>query len=377
MRTLCVEGWRFLHHSYAVVNQWQLLSLLKRNDLSLSVRDVPYFHQEWTARKGLFSPEQERRLESIPMLAPEEITDATLRISVPFDFSLRPKGRTVVFGTSEYKVVEERARKAPPDLEQLSRSDFLLITPSRWSREGFLRLGIPDEQIAVIPHGVDPQTFRPTIEGKAARDAAKLPGFTFANLSAMTDNKGIDLLLRAFLVVVEKHPDTRLLLKGSDDLYKSEGLLQRTIRGLPDGAANRLEGRIVYAGNAATMDSVAIFYQLADAYVSPYRGEGFNLPVLEASACGTPVICTKGGSTDDFMNEDTARFIESRPAETVIRPGVGGFGLEPDLDHLIHLMFAVMEDTEWRARAARVGPVRAAKKFSWDLAVEKLLHAIF
>ena len=201
-----------------------------------------------------------------------------LRMSFPFDFSLMPRGRTVLFGASEYKIIEERARKAPPDIEELSRSDFLLITPSRWSREGFLRLGIPDDQIVVIPHGVDPGTFRPSHEGKAARESAKLPGFTFANLSAMTDNKGVDLLLRAFAVVVEKHPDTRLLLKGSDDLYKSESLLQRTIRGLPAGAANRLEGRIVYAGNAATMDSIATFYQLADAYVSPYRARGVQSP---------------------------------------------------------------------------------------------------
>jgi glycosyltransferase involved in cell wall biosynthesis len=377
MRRLCVEGWRFLHHSYALVNQWQLLSLLKRNDLSLTIRDAPCFQPDWTERKGLFTPEQERQLESIPVLAPGETPDATLRISYPFDFSLEPKGRTVLFATSEYKVIEERALKAPPDIEALSRSDFVLVTPSRWSREGILGLGLRDERIVVVPHGVDCGTFRPSGEGKAAREAANLPGFTFANLSAMTTNKGIDLLLRAFAVVVEKHPGARLLLKGSDDLYQSESFLMRTIRGLPEGAASRLEGRIVYAGNAATMASIAIFYQLADAYVSPYRGEGFNLPVLEASACGTPVICTKGGSTDDFMNEDTARFIESRPGEVVIRPGVKGFGLEPDLDHLIHLMLEVMEDREWRERARRVGPSRAATEFSWDLAVDKLLRAVF
>lgn len=376
MRTLCVEGWRFLHHSYAVVNQWQLLSLLKRNDLTLSVRDAPYFQPEWTARKGLFSPEQESLLESIPRLGPGEPSDATLRMSVPYDFSLQPEGRTVVFGTSEYKIIEARARKALPDVELLSRSDFLLVTPSRWSRLGFLSLGLPDDQVVVVPHGVDPMTFRPSIDRKAVRKALNLPGFTFCNVSAMTDNKGIDLLLRAFLVVVEKHPDARLLLKGSDDLYNSQGLLQRTIRKLPDGAADRLEGRIVYAGNAATMTSIAEFYQLADVYVAPYRGEGFNLPVLEASACGTPVICTKGGPTDDFMTNETARFIESRPADVTIREGITGFGLEPDLDHLIQLMFDVMNDAEWRDHAAHVGPARAAD-YGWDKIVDRLLHVIF
>ena len=51
MKTLCVEGWRFIHHSYAMVNQWQLLSLLKRNDIALSVRDLPFFNEQWRSTR--------------------------------------------------------------------------------------------------------------------------------------------------------------------------------------------------------------------------------------------------------------------------------------------------------------------------------------
>src|SRR5258708_2023281 len=87
MRTLCVEGWRFLHHSFAMINQWQLLSLLKRQDISLSVRDVPYLRSHWQPVQGLFTEKQERRLSSIPELAPDTSSDATLRIASPFDFS--------------------------------------------------------------------------------------------------------------------------------------------------------------------------------------------------------------------------------------------------------------------------------------------------
>jgi glycosyltransferase involved in cell wall biosynthesis len=376
MRSLCVEGWRFLHHSFAVVNQWQLLSLLKRNDLSLSVRDLPYLTPDWQAQRGLFSPEQERKLDSIPAQAPDDAPDATLRISYPFDFSLQPKGRTVLFATSEFLILETRALKSAPDIETLSRSDFLVVTPSHWSREGLLSLGLSADQIVIVPHGVDTTTFRPSIDRTAVREALKLPGFTFANVSAMTHNKGIDLLLQAFAIVSQKHPDARLLLKGSDDLYKSQSLIRRTLRGLPEGAASRLEGRIVYGGNVATMATMAEFYQLADVYVAPYRGEGFNLPVLEASACGTPVICTKGGSTDDFMTDDTARFIDSRVGDVVLGDLVGR-QLNPDLDHLIHLMLEAIGDAAWRQRAARSGPARAAREYSWDLVVDRLLRVIF
>ena len=43
-------------------------------------------------------------------------------------------------------------------------------------------------------------------------------------------------------------------------------------------------------------------YNITDCYVSPYRAEGFNLTPLEAAASGTPIIVTKGGSTDDYFN---------------------------------------------------------------------------
>src|SRR5674476_10230 len=59
MKTLCVEGWRFIHHSFAMVNQWQLLSLLKRHDISLSTRDVPFFV---TAQVGWMAHERRRDL---------------------------------------------------------------------------------------------------------------------------------------------------------------------------------------------------------------------------------------------------------------------------------------------------------------------------
>ncbi|MEG4807439.1 glycosyltransferase family 4 protein [Microcoleus sp. F8-D3] len=56
---------------------------------------------------------------------------------------------------------------------------------------------------------------------------------------------------------------------------------------------------------------IAELYQAADVYVSPYLTEGFNLQVLEAVACGLPIICTAGGPADDFTS-NFALQIESK-----------------------------------------------------------------
>src|SRR5215510_10401421 len=102
MKSLCVEGWRFIPHSFALINQWQLLAFLNKKTITLGVRDAPYYSSHWRPAKGLFSVEQEIRLASIPTLDLDAPSDATLRISAPFDVSIRSHGRTVVFGTSEY-----------------------------------------------------------------------------------------------------------------------------------------------------------------------------------------------------------------------------------------------------------------------------------
>jgi hypothetical protein len=66
MAKILVEGWRFLPHSFATVNQFQCLELLKRPGLELYHRDVPYWNPNWQPVHGLLRPEQEQALRDIP-----------------------------------------------------------------------------------------------------------------------------------------------------------------------------------------------------------------------------------------------------------------------------------------------------------------------
>jgi len=124
----------------------------------------------------------------------------------------------------------------------------------------------------------------------------------FLNLGAMSVNKGIDLLLRAFFEVHKRNPNARLVLKDEKNLYGLSGVavVQDAMKRFPELSNQTFLDAIKLLSVTLPLAEMRELYCLADTYVSPYRAEGFNLPVIEAIACGTPVIVTQGGATDDF-----------------------------------------------------------------------------
>src|ERR1700722_14400032 len=105
MRRILVEGWRFLPHSYSLVNQFQLLEMLRRPELAIYHTDVPYLLPRWKSARGIFDAATEKRLEQIPPPSPDKPPEVTLRMGVPMDFGTAATPRTVVFGTSEWGTV--------------------------------------------------------------------------------------------------------------------------------------------------------------------------------------------------------------------------------------------------------------------------------
>lgn len=372
---LAVEGWRFLSHSYAIVNQWHLLDLARAPDIALRVKDLPFFQNKWREQAGLFPEAQERTLRSLPLLTPDFTPDVTWRTAFPYDFSPAMAGKTVVFGTAEGRRVDLPENTDVPAI--VANPAITVATPSRWSAEGFRRLGFDDTRIAIIPHGAAPEMFRRRPGARETlRQRLGLAGFVFMNVvGAMTLNKGIDVLLQAFAVVAERHKDARLFLKGADGLYASLNSVSKMLGLLPPASARLIAERLVYNGQALSMADMAALYQAADAYVSPYRAEGFNIPVLEAAASGLPVICTRGGPTDDFIAPDFARPVDSRRVSD--SPWFPGSDiLEPDVDHLVALMDRLITDQAFCDQAAAAGPAHVAGAFTWSHAVDKMLaHA--
>jgi len=381
--TLIVEGWRFLAHSYAVVNQWQLLALLRRRDVAVKVRDAPLHDKKWQPQHGLYDAQSEQALKSLAIAEPGERADATLRISFPFDFSPSPSRQTAVFATSENQVIRKGQMASAREFEKLQfmppPPDLKIVTPSLWSAEGFFRAGFARNQVLVVPHGVEPSVFHPMPERREQiRRELRIPEreCVFLSVGSMTENKGVDVLLKAFVRVCQTLPQARLILKGMDPLYQSKDRLLGVLQTLAPGEAQLVADRLTYFGRAFPHAQMARLYQAADVYVSSYRAEGFNLPVLEAAASGLPIICTGGGATDDFVSDDFARRIQSRKVSAWL-DGQENFGLEPDLEHLSELMLTVAQDGAWRNRAGQAAALHVHSKYTWDHAVDALVRGLF
>ena len=106
-------------------------------------------------------------------------------------------------------------------------------------------------------------------------------------------------------------------------------------------------------------------YSITDCYVSPYLAEGFNLTPLEAAACGTQVLVTKGGCTDDYYNSCIGYQIESN--EKKINDS---YLLEPKIDSLVSILEEKIINKSDNYKIERSNYVN--KNFSWDKVVSKL-----
>src|SRR5262249_24096182 len=161
---------------------------------------------------------------------------------------------------------------------------------SNWSKQGFVASGLAPDDVVVQPLGFDPQIFAPVGKEERARIRAEMriapDEFVLYHTSAMTPNKGLNILLPAFAQLVEQRPHARLLLKGSDALYASKHFADQSLQALGRETAEKVLSRVHYVGEEMSTAQMARLYHAADCYVSSYLAEGFNLPVLEAAACG-------------------------------------------------------------------------------------------
>ena len=373
-KAISVEGWRFLPHSYAIVNQFQCLEMLRRKEWELHHRDVPFYGPSWRQTRGIFDSDSEERLDGIAAPPVHSAMDVTYRIAFPFNFKPSRSTRTFVFATSEGQYVPAHHICGAMPLSVATRdSDATIITPSRWSREGLLRSGADVTRIAIVPHGIDPEIFKPS-ENRAGVGSGERE-FVFLNVGAMSGAKNMSLLLQAFAAIVQRFPMARLHLKGLDSFYRSARLLHEAVKVLTEAELNFVRPRLRYSGEILSHRQMAELYRSAHVYVSPYTAEAFNIPVLEACACGIPVICTGGGPTDEFTDPRSSLRIDSAIGKA--RAGLQEMRfLVPSLDSLIAHMERVQKDLDWCKAAGAAASSLARREFSWTAVVDRLVQVL-
>jgi glycosyltransferase involved in cell wall biosynthesis len=377
-KSLRLEGWRGVNHSFALVNQHQILHLARMPGLHLSHRDMPWAFEHWNAQRNSagFSPEEAAVIDGLP---PPDNTppDAIYRICAPFRPPEEPI-RTATFMATELGL-SEGSFSAPDGHDAFVRDDNLIITTSHWARGRIIEAGFPEEKVHVVSHGVDQGSFFPVSAEERAASRTNL-GFhddetVFLNVGVAVWNKGIDLVLRAFARLREKGHKVRLILKDQRDVYRMgvDSMVQNLIPTCPALADPATIAAISIIPGNLTRPQLRQLFGMADCYVSPYRAEGFNLPVLEAIACALPVIVSSGGATDDFCDDDVAWRIETRLGE---RQEANGFAplrfVEPEFDDLVTAMTAYARGLRPNAARMAQGRERVLRDFTWQRAAAEV-----
>jgi glycosyltransferase involved in cell wall biosynthesis len=342
--TLWVQGWTGINHSYAMVNQYQLLELVKNTSIDLRYLELAVHDGRWSKENigaGFSAPEQ-ALLANLPQRQ-EEAVSAIYRIHTPNTLE-QSSCKVITFLVTEFGL-DEKCFVKDVDFKSYIANGNLIATPSKWSRDRIVDYGFDADSVFVIPHGVDREKFKPFMPWERLKARSEL-GYSgddvvFLNVGGPIWNKGLDLVLEAFFAVRQKHKNARLLIKDQQALYgiSAVTMIQKLVTDGKITLDNDDVASIRIIPKTLSIEQLRQLYGIADYYVSPYRGEGFNLPVIEAIACGTKVIVTDGGSTDDFCDEHTSIKIPStKLSNTTVYGHFVGAYLDPNLDALVQIM---------------------------------------
>lgn len=179
-----------------------------------------------------------------------------------------------------------------PIIKKIWKNAYFVIANSQGLRELALK-STPGKEIGVIRNGINVEDFLPDYE---KRD---LSHFTIVCISRITPRKGIRFLIQAFRLLSVRYSNARMLIVG--DGNEKTSLEQLTM-------SLGLEDRIIFTG-AVPHENVLRYYQKADAFVLPSLNEGMSNTMLEALACGLPLVATDTGGTKEILIENRNGFI--------------------------------------------------------------------
>jgi glycosyltransferase involved in cell wall biosynthesis len=241
------------------------------------------------------------------------------------------------------------ARNRSVKLDAVRRSRLRVATPSAWLRRLVDESGLAEHlvDLRVIPNGVDTRVYAPG-DRTAARAALGIRSdarvLLFSARSAKTSP------FKDF-ATLEGALETVAASSGADDLVM--------IALGEDGPDGRIGGATLrFLPFEEDPVAVARHYHAADVYVHPARAETFGLSVLEAMACGVPVVASDAGGIPEVVTD----------GETGLLFPAG------DPRRLAEQILRVLADADLRRRLSEAGTERARSQFSLERQVDRYLE---
>jgi glycosyltransferase involved in cell wall biosynthesis len=234
-------------------------------------------------------------------------------------------------------------------LTSARRSRAVLVPSGSVADEATSFLGLARSRISVTPEGVDP-AFRPLDREQCqqlASERYRLPPHYLLSLGTREPGKNREAILWAMRYLVDLGLDSHLAVVGQAAWGATAEEEMAANLGLAD--------RVHFTGYVP-QEHLPALYNAASVFVFPSLHEGFGLPVLEAMACGTPVITSNVSALPEVAGD----------AAILVDPG--------DAHAIADAVNHVWSEPTERERRSRAGIERAAA-FTWDACAAKTLEA--
>ena len=228
-----------------------------------------------------------------------------------------------------------------------------IVATSNLIKKNLVEIGINEKKIKVIPNGIDHKLFYP-IETFAddivdiKPFAIKRPYFIYGSSLSNPEKRHIELIQAFNLFKKNTGLPHRLVLAGKDGEYSEK---------IREAAFNSQFASDILITGHFSRENIAKLYASAEAAVLPSDIEGSGLPVIEAFACGVPVICSKKGALQEVGGTAPLYFNSE------------------DVEEIAAKLQEVEENKTLRYAMISEG-IRWASKYDWETTVSQTLNFV-
>jgi 1,2-diacylglycerol 3-alpha-glucosyltransferase len=214
------------------------------------------------------------------------------------------------------------------------------------------RYGIGKEKVRLVYNGVDPSLFRESSEPNGG-PFPSVSGKVVLYVGHFGLRKGIPILLEAMKSIADKVKDSYLLCVGGIPPWLPQAGYMTYLNGLAEryGLKDR-----VHFHDRVSQNALPAIYSRASVFVLPSYYEAFPKVLIEAMACGVPVVATKPGGTVDSVEEGSNGFLVP-------------YG---DSKALADRVVALLQDGGLSRRMGANGKERVLREFTWEAVARRL-----
>ncbi len=224
----------------------------------------------------------------------------------------------------------------------------VIIGVSKHEMEQMNETGFQNDNIRIIPNGIDFFSFEPIPEGKLFRERYNISGKMILYTGRLASNKGLNFLIEAAPHIISEHSDSKFVLIGEDEGQRK--LLEKKAEkfGIRD--------KVIFTGHITDEKLFRSAYSACDVFVLPSEYEAFGIVLLEAMACEKPCVATRVGGVPEVIKEgETGVIVE--------------YG---NSNALASAVIRLLQDENTRKKMGKAGRVRVKGNFTWPKIVDKL-----